>query len=103
MSGGNTVPYYDPNHPIKQESPEYHPLGSQQNPICSPYYNNDPFAVLPHSPEYHPQSQHSSSQWMDAGSDFSNWNTAAQSVQGNESQSSQIQSSEEDPSEDPQY
>ncbi|KAI3717660.1 hypothetical protein L1987_69418 [Smallanthus sonchifolius] len=40
---------------------------------------------------------------MDAGSNFSNWNTAAQSVQGNEAQSSQIHSSEEDSSEDSHY
>ncbi|KAI3754420.1 hypothetical protein L1987_54203 [Smallanthus sonchifolius] len=102
---GNFVPCYDPNHPIKQESSEYHPLGSQHNPICSPYYNDDPFVVLPehNSPEYHPQSQNSSSQWMDAGSDFNNWNTGTQSIQGNEAQSSQIQLSEEDSSEDSQY
>ncbi|KAI3795238.1 hypothetical protein L1987_37887 [Smallanthus sonchifolius] len=223
MSGENSIQYYDPNCPIKQETPEYYLLVSQQNPICSPYYNDDPFAVLPNSPEYHPQSQNSSSQcvtsqimtrqiekgnkvglakisahgpkrkggkphyktaastqtplissscarilererersaceenrkektqglgnhptppfqriateigpvevkeekvvrwrevnptsevtrergltqWMDAGPDFSNWNTTAQPVQGNEAQSSQIQSSEEDPSKNSHY
>ncbi|KAI3783391.1 hypothetical protein L1987_42471 [Smallanthus sonchifolius] len=107
MSGDNSVPvYYDPNHPIKQESPEYHPLGSRMNPISLPFYNGDPFAILPNnnSPEYHPQSYNSSSQWMEAGSNFSNLNTNNQQLQGNnEAESSYIQqnkSIEEDTSEE---
>ncbi|KAI3818383.1 hypothetical protein L1987_12189 [Smallanthus sonchifolius] len=76
------------------------------NTISPPYYKKDPFAILPNnnSPEYHPQSYNSSSQWMEAGSNFSNWNTNIQQLQGNnEAESSYIQqnnSTEENPSEE---
>ncbi|KAI3773493.1 hypothetical protein L1987_48023 [Smallanthus sonchifolius] len=99
MSGDNSVPvYYDPNRPIKQESPKYHPLGSQMNPISSPYYKDDPFSILLDNPipESHPQSYDTSSQWMDAGSDFSNWNTAT----AESSHTQHNMSTEEDPSEE---
>ncbi|KAI3777108.1 hypothetical protein L1987_46902 [Smallanthus sonchifolius] len=79
------------------------------NPISSPYYNDDPFAIIPDSvtPEYHPQSDDTSNQWMEAGSDFSNWNTYAPLLQGNnETESSRTHpnmSAEEDPSEEESY
>ncbi|KAI3807632.1 hypothetical protein L1987_23564 [Smallanthus sonchifolius] len=75
------------------------------NPISTPNYNKDPFAILHNgSPEYQPQSHDSSNQWMNAGSYFSNWRTDGQQLQGNnEVESSHAQHntySEEDPSED---
>ncbi|KAI3813692.1 hypothetical protein L1987_18422 [Smallanthus sonchifolius] len=68
------------------------------NHISSPYYNDDPFAILLDNPtpEHHSQSHNTSSQWMDARSDFSNWNTIA----AESSHAQQNMSTEEDPSEE---